>query len=355
MKAERLDGIQPLIWVLCGNKIGDNAQVLRAVRAMKVDYAVRNVVLLPQFDTAKPRVAATLDHVDLAKSDRLEPPWPDLVVTIGRRLSSVALWIKQQSSDATRIALFNPPKGGASKFDLIVAPVYYSAKPGPALCRVNLPLIAVDAVKLAEARVRFADALTAMPRPLHVLLLGGATKQMRLDGPAVADIIKRMRKSFAHHGSIYICTSRRTPPTAAGEALAPLGPCDRLYRWAPGDADNPYLGLLAHGDTFTVTGDSFSMLTEVTRLGRPLVIAELPPRNALLERLFGSTPPTAVRRLIRWLAARQARDFHGFHQFLCTGGYAVMLGGQPRPPLPPPPDDTPQVAQQLVNLIRRAS
>jgi hypothetical protein len=355
MDVEQTDGTQPRIWVLCGNKIGDNAQVLRAVGAMRVDYAVRNIVLLPQFDTAKPRVAATLDHIDMAKSDRLEPPWPDLVVTIGRRLSSVALWIKQQSSDATRIALFNPPKGGASKFDLIIAPVYYSAKPGPALCRVNLPLIAVDAVKLAEARLRFADVLAALPCPLHVLLLGGATKQMRLDGPAVADIIKRMRSSFANNGSIYVCTSRRTSPAAIEGARARLGPVDRIYRWTPGDSENPYLGLLAHGDTFTVTGDSLSMLTEVTRLGRPLVIAELPPRNALVERLFGKAPPAMVHRLVRWLSDRQVRDFRGFHQFLCTGGYAVMLGERPRPPLPPPEDDTPRVAQELVNLIRRAS
>ena len=355
MDTEQLDGIQPRIWVLCGNKIGDNTQVLRAVRAMKMDYAVRNIVLLPRFNTVKPRVSPTLDHVDLQRSDRLEPPWPDLVVTIGRRLSSVALWIKKRSSGTSRIALFNPPKGEASGFDLIVAPGYYSVKPGPALCRVNLPLIAVDAVKLAEARVRFADALTAMPRPLHVLLLGGATKQMRLDGPAVTDIIDRMRESFAHNGSIYVCTSRRTSPAAALAALARLGAADRIYRWAPGDTDNPYLGLLAHGDTFTVTGDSLSMLTEVTRLGRPLVIAELPPHNTLLARLFGKTPPAFVRRLMQWLADQQSRDFRGFHQFLCKGGYAVMLGEQPRPPMPPPPDDTPQVAQRLVNLIRRAS
>ena len=355
MEAEQLDGTQPRIWVLCGNKIGDNAQILRAVEAMKMDYAVRNIVLLPQFDTAKPRVAATLDYVDLAKSDRLEPPWPDLVVTIGRRLSSVALWIKQQSSGATRIALFNAPKGGTSSFDLIVAPVYYSIKPSPTLCRVNLPLIAVDATRLAEARLRFTDALAALPRPLHVLLLGGATKQMRLDGPAVTDIIDRMRNSFANNGSIYACTSRRTSPAAIEGARARLGPGDRLYRWVPGDPGNPYLGLLAHGDTFTVTGDSLSMLTEVTRLGRPLVIAELPPRNALVERIFGKRPPAVVHRLVRWLSDRQARDFRGFHQFLCTGGYAVMLGERPRPSLPPPVDDTPRVAQELVNLIRRAS
>ena len=40
--------------------------------------------------------------------------------------------------------------------------------------------------------------------------------------------------------------------------------------------DNPYLGLLAHGDRFVVTGDSISMLVEVARLAKPRIVLSGP-------------------------------------------------------------------------------
>ena len=59
------------IWVLAGAKTGDNLQVLRAADAMGLPYEVKRIVLKPGFETAKPKVTASLDIVDLTKSDAL--------------------------------------------------------------------------------------------------------------------------------------------------------------------------------------------------------------------------------------------------------------------------------------------
>ena len=130
-----------LIWVLTGAKTGDNAQVLRAARAMGLPFTEKRIALKPEYETAKPKVEASLHILDDAKSDPLAAPWPDLVITIGRRLSIPALWIKAQSGGRTRIALFNAPKGKADAFDLIVAPSFYTIADGPKVCRIGLPLI----------------------------------------------------------------------------------------------------------------------------------------------------------------------------------------------------------------------
>src|SRR5215470_299754 len=114
----------PRIWLLTGAKQGDNAQALRLIDATGLAYERRRIVLKPGFDTAKPRVEASLHHVDLAASDKLDPPWPDLVLTIGRRMAMAALWIKSQSP-GTRLALIGPPKSEVDKFDLIVLPLHY--------------------------------------------------------------------------------------------------------------------------------------------------------------------------------------------------------------------------------------
>ena len=93
-------------------------------------------VLTPQ----GPRACLWRDgrYVDLAASDKLDPPWPDLVLTIGRRMAMAALWIKSQSP-GIRLALIGPPKSEVDKFDLIVLPLHYRSEERPNICRIGLP------------------------------------------------------------------------------------------------------------------------------------------------------------------------------------------------------------------------
>lgn len=325
----------PQIWVLTGAKTGDNAQVLRAAGAMGLPFEVKRIVLRPEFETAKPKVEPSLHIMDSEKSDRLEGPWPDLVITIGRRLSLIALWIRQQSGGATRIALFNAPKGRAEDFGLVVVPAYYKIADGPRICRIGLPLIAADEERIATAREAFADQFSGLPRPLHVLLLGGDMGARKLDPAFARQTLRTMQQSFGRDGAIYVSTSRRTSAAAAAAIEGCLRPQDRLYRWRAGATDNPLHGLFAHGDSFTVTSDSLSMLTEVARLGKPLAIAE--PPEAL-------SPLQWLRNLLPF---RPARDLNGAVDYLVRGGHAVKLGTPFPAAITPPPDDTAEVARRL--------
>lgn len=323
------------VWVLTGAKTGDNAQVLRAAAAMGLPFTQKRIVLKPDFETAKPSVRASLSIVDLPASDPLEAPWPDLVITIGRRLSLPALWIKAQSGGRTRIALFNAPKGKRDEFDLIVAPAHYAIPDGPHVCRIGLPLIAADESRIEKARVEFANAFASLARPIHVLLLGGDMGAHKLDPSFARHTLLTMQQGFAREGSIYVSTSRRTPARVTDAVEDALRPQDVLYRWREGAPENPYFGLLAHGESFTVTADSISMLTEVARLGRPLVIAEPPDR------------PTLLQRMARQLGRPGARNLGKAADILIRGGHAVRLGEPLAPMVQPPPDDTGRVALRL--------
>ena len=328
------------IWILTGHKTGDNAQVLRAAGAMGLPFEVKRLLPRPGEETAKPRVEPSLHMVDASRSDTLSPPWPDLVVTIGRSLSLAALWIRQQSGGKTRLALFNAPKGERDAFDLIVVPAYYTIADGPRVCRIGLPLIAADPERIAAAREAFAPAFGALERPLHVMLLGGDMGQRKLDPDFALSTLTTMQLGFARRGTIYVSTSRRTPAAAADAISAALRPQDRLYRWSPDAAANPYLALLAHGDSFTVTADSLSMLTEVARLGKPLAIAEPPEKLSLLARLG------------RLAGAPAARDLGEAAGFLIRGGHAVKLGSGAPVAGPLPADDTERVAARLRALAK---
>jgi uncharacterized protein len=328
----------PLIWVLTGSKTGDNAQVLRAASAMALPFVKKRLAVKPEFETAKPRVSSSLDIFDLSASDPLAPPWPDLIVTIGRRLSLAALWIKRQSGGKTKIALLNAPKGMAGDFDLIVAPAYYRLSTSSSVFRIGLPLIAADPQRVDEARIAFGPVFEAMPRPLHVLLIGGDTGREQLSASFISDVLARMQSGHAQAGSIFVSTSRRTSTAAADAAEQGLRPQDRIYRWSPGKIDNPYFGLLAYGDSFTVTSDSLSMLTEIARLGRPLFIAEPKAKRGL-------------SRFSRLLGFAGVRDIGEAAHYLIRHGYAARLGERPAAANQLPPDDTAMVATRLRQLV----
>ncbi|WP_421693703.1 ELM1/GtrOC1 family putative glycosyltransferase [Aestuariivirga sp.] len=344
-------GRQALIWVLGGSKLGDNSQLLRAVEAMNLPFQYKDIVLRPNALSLHLPVRATLSHIDLELSSALVAPWPDLVVTIGRHLSCVALWLKKQSGGRTKIALFNAPRARKGDFDLVLVPAHYVMSEDSRVLRYRFPLTALNHKAVVQAPPR-----PSPHEPIHVLLIGGPTKELILDTAVATDILKTMRTTHAKTGHIAIVTSRRTPADLIEELQAQLLPGETLYRWKANDAKNPYRPLLAVGQTFTVTGDSPSMLTDIASLGKRLVIAPLPASRSIalrMEQRLEEISRKLSTKIPNWsLPAPAKRNYNILHQLLIEQGYAVMLGDEPKAPTLPFPDESQLVAEGLKSLLR---
>ena len=323
----------PRTWLVLGEKAGDNAQVLAIADALPWPCETRRIAMQERWRFGKPRVRPSIDHVDLARSDVLAPPWPDLVITIGRRLSSVALWIEEQSRGATRLVLIGWPRRLASRFDLIVASAQYRVHDAPNVLRLGLPLMRVDRAALATASAAWAPRLAALPRPITAVLVGGPTKPVRFDADEARRLVAHAA-AVAEHGTLYVTTSRRTPPALVEAIASSLPPGALLFRWQPDATDNPYMGLLAHADRFVVTSDSVTMMVEVARLGRPLAIHVLPPARG---------------RLLRRFASR--RDLDAVPAWLVERGFAVRLGDPFRAAVAEPPDEVALVVARIRELF----
>ncbi|HGY89844.1 MAG TPA: nucleoside-diphosphate sugar epimerase [Planctomycetes bacterium] len=326
---------QPRIWLVLGDKLGDNAQVRRVARALGRPFEEKNLVFLPKFRQGKPTFRPSLDHVDREASDPLEPPWPDLILTSGSRPSMVALWIKQRSRGKTRLAIIGRPKRMLNRFDLAVVPSQYIMPISPRVLPLDFPLMEVDRSRLEAARAAWADRLSRMPRPLTAVLVGGPTQPFRMDENVAQDLAQRLSRLIAQDGgSLYITTSRRTPSEVVSALGRSLPASSELFMWGPESADNPYLGLLAHADRFVVTGDSVSMLVEVARLGRPLAIYELPVRAGSWKRRLAAglqKPPwrsisSFFRRFCGLDLLGFPRDITRIHRKLERRGAAVAFG-----------------------------
>jgi uncharacterized protein len=356
------------VWLLLGDKPGDNAQVEAVALALGWDCVRKTLQWRAPYTTEKPRFRVTVDHVDPTRSAPLEPPWPDLVLTIGRRPSMVALWIKEKSAGGTRIVLFGKPSGLITRFDLVVAGAEAQLPPLPNVLPIRLPLMRPRAADIETAVALWRPRLAALPRPLIAILVGGPTVPFAFDARVSEQLCRHAAGIVTAGGTPYVATSRRTPHTLVEALRSELPPRAQLFEWTPGSADNPYLALLGLADGFIVTGDSVSMLAEVVRVRKPLAILELPLgrlgaidqlRRSLLRRLFrsGGGP---IRQLALAAACRArlldaTRDFRAFHEMLLERGLAVRAGAPLVPPGGVVPDDLPMVMARINTLMGGAA
>jgi mitochondrial fission protein ELM1 len=339
--------------LVLGDKEGDNAQVRAIERALGWSCERRHVQMREPWVVGKPRVLPSLHHIDRARSDALEPPWPDLVITIGRRPSMVALWIAEQSGGRTKLVLVGKPSGMMRRFDLVIASAEINLPPFDNVVPITLPLMGVEEPRLAAAVEVWRARLAELPRPLVAFLIGGATRPFAFDRAVTERLIELARGVVAAGGTPYLSTSRRTAPTTVDALQAGLPAAARLYRWTPGDPDNPYLGLLGLADGFVVTGDSISMLVEIIRLRRPLGILELRPRGlGRLESALGKSIARGVHGLGFFDGTR---DVPAFCRMLFERGFAVPAGAPLQPPWGEVPDDLGRVVARIRALMGSGS
>jgi mitochondrial fission protein ELM1 len=327
----KADAIPPRVWVVTGDKAGDNAQIDAVVERLPWPVDYRRLYFKRPFIKGKPPFLASLYHVDRSRSDSLAAPWPDAVITIGRRPAMAALWIRRQSKGHTRIILFGRPKRHLQHFALVVVSAQFRVAEAANVLNVSLPLMRIDQERLNREAVQWQTEFETFARPIIAVLVGGATQPFAFDAGDARELLLQARQYCAGTGSLYVTTSRRTPPAAVAALRSRLTERDHLYEW--GNVANPYYGLLAHADGFVVTGDSMSMITEVARLNRPLAIYAL--RHAPAAQFMRRYLPTWLSRAPDYLKyhvlprlgfTAYPRDLTEIHRWLYNAGIAVPAG-----------------------------
>jgi len=364
------DNTAPRVWLVIGDKTGDNAQVEIIVEALGWSYERKHIHVRPDYFIDKRRFGPALQHVDRGRSDPLQPPWPDLVLTIGRRPAMVALWIRKQSGGRTKIVLIGKPDGTLAQYDLIVVNAAPRLPNRPNILKLELPLMRPNATAVAMAVAKWRPRLALLPRPLIALLIGGPTGPFVLDATEASRLVEMAGQVAARAGgTLYVTTSRRTPPSVVEALRLGLPAGGQLYCWNPDGIDNPYLGLLGLADRFIVTGDSASMMVEVARLGKPLAIFPLPYRQRgvrkrlgsfLASRLLSSATDDGPRSgLLETLGCilysfgllGSPRDLRALHRVLIKRGLAVQFGADFPSAGQRAPDDLPLVVARIRKLL----
>lgn len=272
----------PRVWLLLGDRQGDNAQVLALGRSLGHELGsppeIKRIRYDPNCNVRYGARGASLIGVDVARSDTLEPPWPDIVIAIGRRAAPVSRWLKRQTGGRLLNVHLGRPRSAYAHFDLLVTTPQYGLPAAPNVIMLSLPIISHDEAKLeAEAKL-WGPRLAHCARPWTAVFIGGSTSQLRFDREVGADFLARAKRHVAERGTLLVTTSPRTDPEIAAMLEAELGSAHFLHSWAP-DALNPYQALLRLADGFIVTNDSVSMIAEAADMEKPLYVFELPRRE----------------------------------------------------------------------------
>ncbi len=315
------------VWCLLGRKAGDNTQVRALAAALGWSAEEKRIQARPWELLVHLGAGPTLAGIDRRASSPLEPPWPDLILTAGRRNEPVAHWIKRQSGGRSRLVHIGRPWADLPDWDLIITTPQYFLPETANIVHNSLPLHGFDPTELAEAGRRLQPRLGGLPRPWIALLVGGNSGRFvftRRKGRRLGKLADRLAAESG--GSLLVSDSPRTPRRAADALEAQLTVPRISHRWGSG-GDNPYRGMLALADAFIVTGESMSMLGEAAASGRPLFIFD-PGDGAtpwfLLPHAW-SYRPLSHRLAMALGPRRMRRDVGRIQEALVAGGTAQWL------------------------------
>jgi uncharacterized protein len=261
----------PRIWLMSGHRRGDVAQVYALAEELGLPFETRRLRYNWRFWLRGKYMGASAISVERELREKtLVPPWPDLIILVGKRAVPVARWVQQQSGGRTRLVLVGHPRVPAETFDLVFTTRQYRTPESPS---VRLQPVAMSRYReLPRATDEERSWLGSLARPHLLLMLGGDTRHWTLRPGSVADAADRLaRRAYRAGGSLIVVRSARTGDAVLDEAERRLEVSKCEWRVVRHDFPR-FPVLLDDADLLFPTGDSVSMISESVITGKPVGI-----------------------------------------------------------------------------------
>lgn len=283
----------PTVWALHDGKPGMASQALGLAEALNLPVVEKRLAVRAPWRHLPPQLWLRPFAALSGKGDRLEPPWPDIVIGCGRNSVALARAVKRASGGDTFWAQVQDPHFARQMIDLMVAPAHDRAD-GANVMHTRGAVHGVTPEKLAVAAARFAHLLADLPRPLIAVLLGGSNRAYRITSERAQSFAAQLKAVVDQGHGLAITPSRRTDPEIVALLQRRLEGA-KVYLW-DGTGENPYLGLLACADAVVVTADSVSMVSEAAATGKPVHVIDLAGGSAKFDRFHQAMRAAGITR-----------------------------------------------------------
>ncbi len=306
------------VWALLGAKTGDNAQVRSLALQLGLPFEEKQL----KFNRAHtlPNFLHGASLRSVVDTSQISPPWPDLVIAVGKRLAPVSRYIRHASGGRTKTVHIGRPRAPASDFDLIITTPQYALPAAANVIEMKLPFVNARVLAAAE-RDRWAAEWQELTRPWTVAAIGGPKFPLALGATELEQFGAALNRQVEKTGgSVILMSSPRSHPQAL-ELVSTRLSCPAWYD-LDGSKGNPYLAALSLGDRFAVTGDSVSMIGEMLETHRPVGVLRLPV-SGFRMRWKGDGVAGALSRIG---ALQPPRDVDGLVGRLFADGHVHAVG-----------------------------
>lgn len=260
-----------------GDRAGDNSQVVGLGEALGWRLVEKHFVYTPFEKAVNLPFGAHLMGVAKKESSPIEAPWPDLVISAGRKNEPIARYIRKRafrdSGKRVRLVHAGRPWAAPPNWDLVITTPQYRLPQDPNIVHNDTPLHRVTRERLDGAALAWRDRVAHLPRPLIAVLCGGNSGPYPFDrasGERLAVQAEALVQELG--GSLLITTSARTLGETTEALFAGIHSPSIRYRWKKDDPDNPFFAFLGLADRVIVTADSVSMMAEACVTGRPVYL-----------------------------------------------------------------------------------
>jgi len=312
-------------WIVVDDKVGVTNQCIGLAEALGFDFTVKRVSTRALWRYLPLQLWFAPFKSLGPGSDPLEPPWPDVLITGGRRPGGLSMAIKRASGGKTFTIQLQDPYVNLSKFDLAITPRHDHCK-GANVVEMLGALHHITPQRLAENAIRFAPTVEHLPRPLVAVMIGGTNRCYQLTPEVGRDIGDRLATLARDTGvGLMVSTSRRSGAALTAAIKARLQGVPHVL-WE-GEGENPYFGYLGLAENVIVTCDSVSMVTEACATGKPVYVIDLPGGS---------------------------RKFLEFHASFRQAGYTRPFTGSLESWQPPPLTDMQQAVVEIKRRLAKA-
>ena len=269
--------IKDEIWILADNRPGNYSQAIGL--ANEIGFESRIINISYSFFSSLPNfiLRSSLLGVTRATKAKLAAFGyaPKLIISAGRRSAPVALHIKKQSQNRSKIVQIMNPDFALDKFDFIILPFHDKVRGHHEnIIRTLGSLTKTNEQSIEAECEKFASWFRDYKKTKIAVLVGGDSKSTKFAKESAIKLIKKSCEIAKNmNAKLLILNSRRTSDDVTNAIKSTLYGDFKFFNWKEiKDGENPYLAIVGFSDFFIVTGDSVSMISEVCSTGKPLYI-----------------------------------------------------------------------------------
>lgn len=293
-------------WIITEGMAGTENQCLGLTGALGLDPIIKKISLRFPWKQLVPSLKWGSQWAFSKDSDPLSAPWPNLLITSGRKAIPAALMIKKASHGKTKTVHIQDPRMNSKHFDLVTVPQHDPTR-GENVFVTTGSLHRVTQSRLKAEASHFKGQFKGMPSPLLAIIIGGSSKAHNMSKEITQNLCAQLKSLHDQGCGLLITASRRTGVENQTILEAELGSLKNAYLW-DGTGDNPYFAYLGLADYILVTEDSVSMTSEAISTGKPVYTIPLEGGGKRIDKFHnllqsqGYTRPlaTSLKTLETW-------------------------------------------------------